>query len=592
MEKQWRVLPDPVETDPSLASLDALLPLLSDSGTAPPPIAARLLRQRGAHTPDAARSYLSPNWQEGIHDPGRFAQMSDAIARMFRALEAGERVTVHGDYDADGVTGSAVLLGAVAEVQRAMAAAGKPSSSPVDFYIPHRDAEGYGLHTRTVDTLRERGTRLIVTVDCGIACAAEIAKAKSFGIDAIVVDHHQFGDELPAAALIHPRLPGETYPFPHLAAVGVSWKFAVALLAEGRVRGLPIPEGWEKWLLDLVSIATVTDMVPLVGENRVLERYGLTVLNKTRRPGLRALLEIAGIAPGAATSRDVAFAIGPRLNAAGRMAHAELALRLLLAPDDAQAQVLAAELEGLNKDRQRTVAAMQKEAEKIADPSAPLIFFHSDQWSPALVGLVAGKWLDRTGRPSVAVGKHGDHWIGSGRSVAAYDITEAVKRAGEGLLTRAGGHVQACGFALDRDDAVPEFRDRLIADAKERLDLAKAVPTLDIDAELDPAEADSRVAAFLDTMEPFGEGNRRPVFAAFGLSLLSVDTMGATGKHVRLTVQSRAGRTGRLVGFNIADRFKEWRMGDRVDVAYDVSFNEWRGRKEPQCKIVDVRRPA
>ncbi|MEK7116451.1 MAG: DHH family phosphoesterase, partial [Patescibacteria group bacterium] len=427
---------------------------------------------RGITSQEDINGFLSPNWDHGIHDPFFFRQMPQAVERVFRAIENGERITIHGDYDADGVCGSAVLMTTLTEIIQCFR---NSSPNPIlliqeegengvwlDSYIPHRDKEGYGLNTKSVQYLHERGTNLIITVDCGIANVEEIALAKSLGIDTIIVDHHQFGDEHPDGILIHPKLPGETYPFPHLAAVGVAWKLACALCIEARIRGIEIPVGWEKWLLDFVSIATVTDMVPIVGENRVLETFGLKVINKTRRPGLRALIDIAGYELGKIDTEAIGFGLGPRINAAGRMDHASLALRLLLAENDEEAIRLARELESKNRARQQAAAKMMGEAEMqivgaqcIAPeqkgvmnhaPTQRLIALWSDQWSPSLVGLIAGRYLDKTGKPTIAIGKHGEKWIGSGRSFAEYDITAAVKVAGEGILSRAGGHVQACGF--------------------------------------------------------------------------------------------------------------------------------------------------
>ncbi|KAA0205586.1 hypothetical protein EDM68_05205 [Candidatus Uhrbacteria bacterium] len=374
------------------------------------PLIAQLLWKRGVRTPEEADVFLNPSWERHVHDETRFARMNGAVERVLSALENGERITVHGDYDADGVTGSALIINALREIEYRVTNSeyrrmGTGSTifdtrySNIDYYIPHRDKEGYGLHRETVPKLKERGTALIITVDCGIACVDEIALAKDEGMETVVVDHHQFGETLPDAHLIHPGLADETYPFKHLAAVGVSYKFACALLSAARAKGVDVPAGWEKWLLDLVAIATVTDMVPLIGENRVLETYGLKVLNKTKRPGLRAILEMAGVAPGAVTSETVGFAIGPRLNAAGRMDHASLALRLLLSASMDEARLLAAELEQLNKLRQETTKKMMAEAEEILVgayghtpvPDAKAIVLWKENWSPSLVGLVAGR---------------------------------------------------------------------------------------------------------------------------------------------------------------------------------------------------------
>ena len=616
------------------------------------PIGARLLAVRGLTDPSAWPEFFNPDYDRGIHDPFLFSSMQLAVDRIFKALETGEKITVHGDYDADGVTGSAVIISTLRELERffrvgaqfiAPGSAGlstdtinptDPTGKPIDqtgkptdptgiptepgainraptsnveSYIPHRDKEGYGLHTLTVDLLKEQGTNLIITVDCGIACVPEIAKAKSFGIDTIVVDHHQFGEVLPDGILIHPRLPGEKYPFPHLAAVGVSYKLACALITEARKRGLEFQEGWEKWLLDFVSIATITDMVPLVGENRVLEVYGLKVMNKTRRPGLQRLIQIAGSELGKISSQDIGFGLGPRINAAGRMDHASLALKLMLSETEEEASKYATELEGLNKERQKVTIEMMEVADKMALVGARFIapgstepvpgsseptsirVFASEHWSPALVGLVAGRYLEREGKPVVAIGKHGKNWIGSGRSFAAYDITEAMKRAGEGILLRCGGHVQACGFAFEDGSLLPKLIENLEADARARLKLEDCVAILPIDAELKLEDLSWPLLDTVNRLEPFGEGNRRPVFMSTSLQVLTSDLMGGTKKHVRCQLGDRMGNAMKFVGFNFSDRFGLFAPGNRIDVAYDIGLNEWNGRKEIQCKLVDVR---
>lgn len=549
------------------------------------PLIAQLLWKRGIRTPEEADVFLNPSWERHIHDEAKFARMDGAVARVLAALESGERITVHGDYDADGVTGSTLIINALREI----ASKGGFSTDAIDYYIPHRDKEGYGLHRETVPKLKERGTALIITVDCGIACVDEIALAKGEGMDTVVVDHHNFGETVPDAFLIHPGLPDETYPFKSLAAVGVSYKFACALLSAARAKGIEIPAGWEKWLLDLVAIATVTDMVPLVGENRVLETYGLKVLNKTKRPGLRAILEMAGVAPGAVTSETVGFAIGPRLNAAGRMDHASLALRLLLSESMDEAQLLASELEQLNKLRQDTTRKMMVEAEQLVEEQpGNMIVLWKENWSPALVGLVAGRYMDKFSRPVIAIGFHEKHWIGSGRSIPSYNITDAVKVAGEGILTRSGGHGAACGFALEDGARLPEFRDRLIEHASSIPD-EELVPLLEIDAEIPLAAVTMENAERVAALEPYGMGNPRPVFVSRRCQVLSCDTMGATGAHIRLSLLDENGRKVKAVGFKMGDRLLDIMGKPELDIAYEMSINEWNGSRNAECRLVDVR---
>ncbi len=578
----------------------------------PSPAIAQVLWNRGLRTKQEVQDFLAPSWDEHVHDPKQFRHMARAIERIFAALEAGERITVHGDYDADGVTGSTVLITTLREIEKRLSLnierqkndtkditiddeRSTINDSRIDFYIPHRDKEGYGLHTGTVPKLKDRSTKLIITVDCGIACVDEIALAKQEQIDTIVVDHHQFGETLPDGYLIHPGLPEESYPFKKLAAVGVAYKFACALLEAARARGLEIPAGWEKWLLDLVAIATVTDIVPLIGENRVLEMYGLKVLNKTRRPGLRALIEASSLEYGKMDTESIGFALGPRINAAGRMDHAELALRLMLAETEDEAKELAKQVERCNRERQETTKKMMVEAEEQLRTRYDLaklphaITLWDATWSPALVGLVAGKLLERFSRPITAIGQHEGTWIGSGRSIPAFDITQGVRLAGEGILTRAGGHVQACGFALIDEKRLPDFATNLANHAQELLSSDQLVPTVEVDAEIPLDFVDMSLAEDIERLAPFGEGNRRPIFVSKNVRIAAIDLIGAGKNHLRLLLVTPRGRRVKALGFKLGERVVELSVGAVIDLVYTIAINEWNGRRDAECRLIDFK---
>jgi single-stranded-DNA-specific exonuclease len=566
MEKRWSV------AKPCPSDFAATLGVV--------PMVAQLLWNRGIKTKTEAESFLRPSFEDHVHDAGQFRHMPAAIERVFKALKDQELITVHGDYDADGVTGSTLIINTL-----------KFLKGNVDFYIPHRDKEGYGLHRETVPKLKGRGTGLIITVDCGIACVDEIALAKVDGMDTIVIDHHTFGEVVPDGHLIHPGLPEETYPFKGLAAVGVSYKFACELLKQARDRGFVVPDGWEKWLLDLVAIATVTDMVPLVGENRVIETYGLKVLNKTRRPGFLALFEQAGIEPGSITSETVGFALGPRINAAGRMDHASVALRLLLSESIDEARLIAKELEGLNKQRQDATKKMMAEAEKqLAEQGEQgnIVVLWKENWSPSLVGLVAGRFADKFAKPVIGIGFHEKHWIGSGRSIPSYNITEAVKAAGEGILTRSGGHAQACGFALEDTSMIPTFRDRLIEHASS-MPKNEMIPLLNIDADIPLSALNMEAAETVASLEPFGMGNPQPVFVSRKCRVLSSGTMGSTNAHLRFQLLDDTGRVVKAVAFKMGERANEAPMGTSIDVVYNMSVNEWNGKRSAEAHVIDFR---
>lgn len=598
MNKAWQCM----EIDPGTV-------ILGNQAEGLHPVAASMLARRGFFSQEDIEAFLNPSWEQGIHDPFLFTQMPKAVDRILLALEHGEHIIIHGDYDADGVTGSVVMAETIKMLAKLKAHLVNKGSEggisdkffpilskehdgfDLDIYIPHREKEGYGLNAESIELIKARGAELLITVDCGIANVNEIKRARELGMDVVVVDHHQFGEELPDAILIHPKLPGETYPFKDLAAVGVAWKVACALAAGARSRGYDIPIGWEKWLLDLVAIATVTDIVPMVNENRVLEKYGLVVLNKQRRPGIKALVEAVCWKKGELDSEAIGYTIGPRINAAGRMEHAYLAVALLLEENPEEAAVKAAALELVNRSRQKATEALMQDAGKNTEGHAEqaLIFAWSESWSPSLVGLAAGKYADAWGRPAVFVGKFNGVWIGSGRSIPSYDITAAIKEVGQGLLTRYGGHTQACGFSLATDDAVEKFAVALRQHAAENLVLENLKPYIEVEAAIRLDDIDWRLVDTLKRFEPFGEKNPRPLFVSYNLTVISASLVGATQKHIRCSLQSPTGKTQKFIGFYRSDLAGIITSGASIDVVYEVGISEWNGNKEIQCKIIDAR---
>jgi len=601
MQKHWQIIDidQTGDTDPNLTNLH--------------PVALRMLARRGLKTAEEINRFLNPDWERDIHDPFLFTQMQSAVDRIFEAFDRGEHVIIHGDYDADGVTGSVVLATTLqmlacklslvpcseflhderCENEEKFFSVLPLSDSVIslDIYIPHREREGYGLNATTVDRMIQRGAHLVITVDCGIANAAEIAILKQNNVDVIVVDHHQFNDTLPDAICIHPSLPGETYPFKNLAAVGVSWKLAHALVLEAQKRGIDVPLGWEKWLLDLVSIATITDIVPLVGENRTLEVYGLKVLNKLRRPGFRALVEKSSWSKGELDSESIGFVLGPRINAAGRMEHAFLAVDLLLEQNADRVADKAQRLEDVNKSRQRATESLMKEAEHFTKKQEQysLIFAWSENWSPSLVGLAAGRYTDKYGKPAVFIGKHDGIWIGSGRSIPGYNITEALKEVGGDLLTRYGGHAQACGFSLDNDENVRLFADVMRNHAAAKLSAQELKPILNIETKINLQDLSFDFLDTLKLFEPFGESNPKPLFMSANLKVVDSSLVGSAQNHVRALLQDDSGFRQKFIGFYKGDLKSILNPGALVDVVYEISKSVWNGRTEIQCKLIDAR---
>lgn len=585
MEKRW-VIADPTADDARLEFSDLH------------PVVLQLLWNRGVRLREQMDVFLSPDWNRDIHSPALFRNMPEAVARVFSALENGEMIAVHGDYDADGVCGSAVLLCTLRDICRSF---GFDEARAISF-IPDREKDGYGMSVHTAEHLRANdGVGLVITVDCGISNKPAIDRAKELGMDTIVCDHHAMPAELPMSAiLIHPQVPGETYPNTSLCGTGVAFKLACGLIEEARRRQLdlpavadrsPIPVGYEKWLLDLVAIATVTDVMPLTGENRTLETFGLVVLNKTRRPGLRALVDVAGGKFGELDTFSIGFQIGPRLNAAGRMNHASAALNVLLEEDEMRAVVLAGELNDANVARQKASEAMYQEAlsqvGEIGDRK--LIVAVGNGWSAGLVGLVAGKLVNLYGRPTYVVGKSEEgKFVGSGRSVEGFDVTECLKSAAN-HLDKFGGHPQACGFSVTGPKKFMEAVVAMNAYAETTLAGRDLAPTLRIDAEIDIGSVTWELVGALQKLAPCGEGNPKPVFSATGLFVSQIATMGADGKHLRLTARSKNGTMAKMVGFGFGEWAAKLKVGDEFSSAFEIGVNAWNGNREIQMRIVDIK---
>ncbi len=530
--------------------------------------------------------FLGPDWSRDTCSPNLFKRMPVAVARVFRAFENQETITVHGDYDADGVCGSAVLISSLREIARAM----NYDATLINSYIPHRELEGYGFSIETAEQLRDK-TQLIITVDCGISNKPAIDVAKSYGIDTIVCDHHTMPKELPESAiLIHPLVPDETFPNKFLCGTGVAFKFASALYDEARTRRASFPQGQEKWLLDLVAIATVTDMVPLVGENRVLEIFGLLVLNKTKRPGLRALIEISGGKPGSLDTTSIGFQLGPRLNAAGRMKHASDALELLIEEDELVAVEKAIKLQEINKSRQIRSDEMYKEAKELLGDATDVrcIILAKDGWGAGLVGLVAGKLMNEFNVPVFIFGKDGEKYVGSGRSNAIVDLMPALHAASI-HLDKYGGHPQACGLSICGDENFEKATSIMRQTIETAIETADLSPTCAVDAEISLDDISWELLEGIEKCKPHGMGNPPPLFSSTRNRVVGLSTVGVESKHLRLTIQSPRGKILKMIGFKFGDWIEKIHLNDEVDVLFELSVNEWNGNRELQGRIVDLR---
>lgn len=547
-------------------------------------LVAQLLWNRGVTTRTQVEAFLNTGYEHGVHDPGMFGDMPAAVERIWHARTARERVCIYGDYDADGVTSSTLLLDGLERI----------GIDPANLlsYLPHREKEGYGLNAGAVHWCHQQGVTLIITCDCGISNREEIALAASLGIDVIVTDHHLVPEQLPSAvAIIHPLCArrGVRYPCPYLTGGAVAWKLVCALWSHARTAGVTIGVGEEKWLLDLVAISIIADMGKLVDECRVLVRFGLMVLNKTRRPGLRVLIEHAGVPAGHLDASHVGFSITPRLNAAGRMDHANTALVLLRAPDDQSARALVGTVEDTNTQRTQEVARCSKQALEIArsQPDASFVAVLGD-FPLGILGLIASKLVEETGKPAIVAGRRHDGGVtASLRSLTPYNVMDDM-RAGAQFLQKFGGHPQAAGCSLASEDAWQSFTEFLRARANAYFAHGAPAPELVIDKELPAAEITLETARDIDALAPYGMGNPTPLFVTRALTVVSADTMGATGTHARIVVSAQDGSTHRLVGFRQGELATTLAPGMQIAVAYELSINSWKGRENVDLIIKDI----
>jgi len=545
---------------------------------------AQVLVRRGLAEPQAARAFLGAAEE---HPPQAFAGIDEAVARTLAHVRAGTRITVHGDYDVDGVCATAVLV-------RALRALG----ADVDFHLPDRGADGYGLSEATVERLHLRGTRLLITVDCAITAVAEVAAAQALGIETIVTDHHapRADGRLPAAPIVHPRVC--RYPCPDLCATAVSYKLAQALVAAAsagaagercaeRLRALPASES-PAADLDLVALATVADLVPLLGENRSLVRRGLRALAATAKPGLRALMAVGGVAPARVDERAVAFALAPRINAAGRLYRADAALELLLTSDRARAVALAQELDRVNRERreleQRVRFAAQAQMRELGERSAYVLA--GEDWHPGVVGIVASRLVEQSGRPVVMVALEGERARGSGRSIESFDLLGGLHACAPHLL-RYGGHRAAAGVELERA-RLDTFAQALDEHAGRVLSRHDLLAVERVDAIVGGEELGMELAEELQAMAPFGRANPSVSLMLSEASFLDVQPMGQ-GRHVRFTVRSGATRT-RAVAFGTGGTlpFAQARDGhgaEDVQATFTLEVNEWNGVSEPRLVL-------
>ncbi|NTW15422.1 MAG: single-stranded-DNA-specific exonuclease RecJ [Candidatus Moranbacteria bacterium] len=554
----------------------------TEEDIAPDPalIIERLLSLRGIVTEEDRKAFLLPDYDRGLHDPFLFRSMRRVMDRLRSARDAGEQVGIFGDFDADGITSSVLLREALTKI-----------GVPVTTYIPDKHAEGHGLSLRALESFAAAGVTLVCVVDCGMTDHEAVADANRRGMDVIIMDHHHVPETLPDAyAIINPRLPGEPYPFKELCGAGIAFKVLQAVYLEF----FPDEYGQLKWFLDVAAVGTVADVMPLIGENRVIVTFGLIVLGKTRRNGFREMISRARIAPDgrAPVARDIAFHVAPRLNAASRMAHARAAHDLLVEEDADRAGELADILESYNVERRKVSDGIAKSVREtaLARSDRRFVFAAHEDFHFGVVGLVAGRIANEFGRPTIVLTKGEETSRGSLRSVPGLNIIEVIGECAD-ILERFGGHAQAAGLTV-RNEHLPELEERLERLATERMGGAPPEPGPAADLRLPHPLITLDFVRQVRRLAPFGEGNPEPVFLLEGVRVAEIRPVGSDGKHVKLALALSDGRTVDAIGFSLADTAAGIVPGDAVDILFQLDENEWNGRVTAQLKLIDLRRSA
>lgn len=562
MEKRWKIIPSSEE------EVDALQRELQVH-----PMISRLLIQRGIKDYESARLYFRPD-PNHLHDPFLMKDMEKAVTRILLAFEQGEKILVYGDYDVDGTTAVASLFQFIRHLH-----------PQVEFYIPHRYREGYGISQAGIDYAAGNGFQLIVSLDCGIKSTELIRQAADKGIDFIVCDHHLPDDELPPAfAILNPKQSDCNYPFKDLCGCGVGFKLMMGLAQRLE---LPRESYWQ--FIDLVVTAIAADIVPITGENRVLAYYGLKKINENPSPGIQALIRLAGVQQ-KIHSQNLVFIIAPRINAAGRMDVAHTAVQLFLQPDLAAAMEIAQQLQINNDERKEADSLITGEAlEQLKqDPEnhhKKSTLVYKESWHKGVVGIVASRLIDTYYRPTIVLTKSGDYVAGSARSVAGFNLYEAIHACREWLLGY-GGHFAAAGMTL-LPEHVPSFADAFEKAVRERIKPEQLTPEIQIDAEISFNDVTTSLYRIIQQMEPFGPENMRPVFIARKVKNTGFSKM-VKEQHIRFVLRQN-NNTLNGIGFNLKHLFPVVESNDWLDVVFNLDENEYNGQFFLQMRVIDVR---
>ncbi len=571
--KTWHLLPH------NPAAIEHLARALGLSS-----VVAQLLINRGLGTLDAAAHFLKAPLA-GLREPGLLPGVKMAAERICAAIRAGKRICVYGDYDVDGVTGTAVMI----HVFRLLGA-------DVEFHVPNRLEDGYGLSVEALRRIAQGGASVVVTVDCGIASLAEAEEARRLGLELIITDHHEPKDCLPEAdVLVHPRVPAGAYPFGNLCGSAVAFKLAWALcqLSCGSDK---VPPRHRDCLMDavaLVAMGTVADVVPLHDENRIFVRHGLARLQQGPSEGLKALLEAAKLGGRPLTSTDIGYVLAPRLNAAGRLGSARLAVELLTTPSPQRAADLARFLEDQNQKRQaverQIYSEAREQAERFDAAGASALVLASESWHVGMIGIVAGRLMDAFARPVllIAQGQNGTPASGSGRSVPGFKLHEALQQCAADLLTH-GGHATAAGFKIAAD-RIESFREQFCAVADRHFAAGPPAPRLVIDAEVPLSAVTTGLVELMKQLEPYGAGNPQPLFLAGELEVVGAPRrVGGGERHLSFRVRQRQSKELRVIAFGMGDRYDElMSQGGQCCLVFTPRINEWQGYRSVELEVRD-----
>jgi single-stranded-DNA-specific exonuclease len=578
-DKRWNVAP----SDPQAAELASRLRVS--------PLIAQVLLNRGLRECDDCRQFLSPSLKT-LHDPSRLPNLNRAAQRIAKAIRDRQKIVIYGDYDVDGITATAILWHAIRQL-----------GGIVDSYIPHRIDEGYGLGSEAIAQLCDGEKPLIVSVDCGVTAVEPAKIAKERGVDLIITDHHDWRQSAPGETalpdcytIVHPRLPGEgeAYPNPHLCGAGVAFKLAwgIGLAVSGNSR---VSADFREFLVNataLAALGTIADVVPLVGENRALAHFGLKGLPATKLPGLRALIDSAGLSGQALDSFHVGFLLAPRLNASGRMGHAQLAVEMLTSADEPKAKEIAAYLEQQNRARQTIEKQIFAQAvEQVTangwdgDGQRGLVLA-AEEWHPGVIGIVASRIVERYHRPAVMIALSNGHGQGSARSVSGFHLARALEACSE-CLEGHGGHEMAAGLKL-QTSRIDDFRAAFCAEAQRRLTPEMLVPELRIDALADLQDITAALVVALDRLGPFGHGNRRPLLACRGLSVAApARRVGRNAEHLQLLLR-QGERNIKCIAFGRGEWADRLVPGVNVDLAAEPCINEFNGFSSVELEVKDL----